>query len=95
MYDKLTKKGLVNRLGGSVYIWSGSEIILHVTAWFVICYPPRGFIFCKSSNSRYIGRYECLVNRLGWKCVHVLYVFLRSGSEITLHMTVLLFVTGY
>ena len=83
MYDKLTKKGLVNRLSGSVYIWSGSEIILHVTG-----YLPRGFIFCKSSNSRYIGRYECLVSRLGWKCVHVVYVFLRSGSEIILYMTV-------
>ena len=91
MIIKLTKKGLVNRLGGSVYIWSGSEIILHVTG-FVI--PLGGFIFCKSSNSRYIGRYECLVGRLGWKCVHVVYVFLRSGSEIILYMTVLLFVIG-
>ena len=89
MIIKLTKKCLVSRLGGSVYIWSGSEIILHVTG-FVL----GGFIFCKSSNSRYIGRYECLVSRLGWKCVHVVYVFLRSGSEIILYMTVLLFVIG-
>lgn len=39
MFDKLTKKGLVNRLGGSVYIWSGSEIILHVTG---LLFNPQG-----------------------------------------------------
>ena len=50
MIIKLTKKGLVNRLGGSVYIWSGFEIILHVTGLLFVI-PLGGLSFVSQATA--------------------------------------------